>query len=135
MTAAYAAAGIAAEVLPFFEDVPRRLAEAQLVISRAGASSVADIAVVGRPAILIPFAAATADHQSANARALAEAGAAIVVGESGLDPATLSGHVAAILGNPETARAMAAAALGCGRPDATEGLVAMVEALSQKAMR
>ena len=61
---------------PFFADVPRRLSEAQLVISRSGASSVADISVVGRPAILIPFAAAAGDHQTANARGLVEAEAA-----------------------------------------------------------
>jgi UDP-N-acetylglucosamine--N-acetylmuramyl-(pentapeptide) pyrophosphoryl-undecaprenol N-acetylglucosamine transferase len=73
--------GIKAEVAPFFDDIPRRFAEAQLIISRSGASSVADIAVIGRPAILIPYAAATADHQTANARALVEADAAILIPE------------------------------------------------------
>jgi UDP-N-acetylglucosamine--N-acetylmuramyl-(pentapeptide) pyrophosphoryl-undecaprenol N-acetylglucosamine transferase len=68
--AEYDAAGIAVEVQPFFTDIPRRLSEAQLVISRSGASSVADISVIGRPAILIPFAAATGDHQTANAKGL-----------------------------------------------------------------
>ncbi len=67
---------------PFFADIPRRLSEAQLVISRSGASSVADIAVIGRPSILIPYAAATADHQTANARGLVDAGAAILIPES-----------------------------------------------------
>ena len=99
-TAAYAEAGITAEIAPFFADIPRRLTEAQLVISRAGASSVADIAVIGRPAILIPFAAATADHQTANARGLVAAGAAILIPESRLDSTTLAGEVARVLTDP-----------------------------------
>ena len=70
VTARYAEAGIAADVQPFFHDVPRRMAEAQLVISRAGASSIADLTVIGRPSILIPYAAAAGDHQTANARGL-----------------------------------------------------------------
>jgi UDP-N-acetylglucosamine--N-acetylmuramyl-(pentapeptide) pyrophosphoryl-undecaprenol N-acetylglucosamine transferase len=128
---AYAAAGVPAEVAPFFADVPRRLSEAQLVISRAGASSVADIAAIGRPAILIPYAAATGDHQSANARGLVEAGAAILVPESALDAAALAEQIAAVLGNPAAAVRMAGNALAEGRPDATDRLVALVEALAQ----
>ncbi len=77
VTEAYDRAGLLAEVKTFFTDIPRRLSEAQLVISRSGASSVADISIIGRPAILVPFAAATADHQTANARGLVEAEAAI----------------------------------------------------------
>ncbi|PKP74327.1 MAG: UDP-N-acetylglucosamine--N-acetylmuramyl-(pentapeptide) pyrophosphoryl-undecaprenol N-acetylglucosamine transferase [Alphaproteobacteria bacterium HGW-Alphaproteobacteria-6] len=133
VTAAYAAAGIRAEVLAFFDDLPRRLSETQLVISRAGASSVADIAVIGRPAILVPFAAAANDHQTANARGLVGAEAAILIPESRLDAATLSGHVAAILENPQAAVRMAHAALGYGIPDATDRLVQMVEALTEAA--
>lgn len=131
VTAAYAQAGIRAEVAPFFEDVPRRLSEAQLVVSRSGASSVADISVIGRPAILVPFAAAANDHQTANARGLVAAGGAILIPESRLDPATLSGHVAAILDQPGAAIRMAHAALAHGVPDATLRLVQMVEALAQ----
>lgn len=128
--AAYAAAGIHAEIAPFFTDIPRRLSEAQLVISRSGASSVADISVIGRPSILIPYAAATGDHQTANARGLAEAGAAVVIPEKLLDPATLAGHMAAILDAPQAAETMAQNALAQGRPDATERLVALVEDLA-----
>jgi UDP-N-acetylglucosamine--N-acetylmuramyl-(pentapeptide) pyrophosphoryl-undecaprenol N-acetylglucosamine transferase len=126
----YSRAGIAAEVRPFFDDVPRRMAAAQLVISRAGASSVAEISAIGRPAILIPYAAATADHQTANARGLAEAGAAIVIPESALAPETLSAQIAAVLSNPDAATKMAENARAVGRPDATERLVAMVEELT-----
>jgi UDP-N-acetylglucosamine--N-acetylmuramyl-(pentapeptide) pyrophosphoryl-undecaprenol N-acetylglucosamine transferase len=130
VTATYADAGIKAEVEAFFTDIPRRLSEAQLVISRAGASSIADISVIGRPAILIPYAAAAADHQSANARGLAQGEAAIVIPESALDVAMLSGHIAAVLAQPEAASRMAANALSLARPDATERLVALVLSLA-----
>lgn len=129
---AYATAGINAEVEPFFTDIPRRLSEAQLVISRAGASSVADITAIGRPAILIPFAAAASDHQTANARGMVEGEAAILIPESALDAETLSMHMARILGQPEDAARMAVNALALGRPDATERLVEIVERLSGK---
>ncbi|TQS72376.1 UDP-N-acetylglucosamine--N-acetylmuramyl-(pentapeptide) pyrophosphoryl-undecaprenol N-acetylglucosamine transferase [Rhodobacteraceae bacterium] len=130
VSAAYEAAGIPAEVRPFFDDVPRRLCEAQLVISRAGASSVADISVVGRPAILIPFAAAAGDHQSANARGLSQAGGAIVIPESQLSTETLARQVSLVLENPDGAQDMARASLQYGVPDATERLVAIVEDLT-----
>jgi UDP-N-acetylglucosamine--N-acetylmuramyl-(pentapeptide) pyrophosphoryl-undecaprenol N-acetylglucosamine transferase len=127
--ASYEAAGVRAEIAPFFADIPRRLSEAQLVISRSGASSVADISVIGRPAILIPYAAATGDHQTANARGLVEAGAAVVLAEKALDAEDLSRHIAAILQDPMKAETMAHSALGTGKPDATARLVALVEAL------
>ncbi len=126
----YEVAGIRVEIAAFFADIPRRLSEAQLVISRSGASSVADISVIGRPSILIPYAAATGDHQTANARGLAEAGAAVVIPEKRLDPATLAEHIGAILGQPAAAERMAANALTLGRPDAAERLAALVEALA-----
>lgn len=129
---AYHAAGIAAEVQPFFTDIPRRLSEAQLVISRSGASSVADISVIGRPSILVPFAAATGDHQTANARGLVEAEAAILIPEKLLDAPVLTAQMAAVLGQPEAAERMARNALSQGRPDATQRLVALVEALAVK---
>jgi UDP-N-acetylglucosamine--N-acetylmuramyl-(pentapeptide) pyrophosphoryl-undecaprenol N-acetylglucosamine transferase len=128
-SAAYEAAGVRAEIAPFFADIPRRLSEAQLVISRSGASSVADISVIGRPAILIPFAAATGDHQTANAKGLVDATAAVVIQEKALDASVLAGHIAAILEDPHRAETMARAALGEGKPDATARLVALVEEL------
>ena len=127
VVAAYADAGIRAEVEPFFADVPRRMSEAQLVIARAGASSIADISIIGRPSILIPFAAATGDHQTANARGLVDAGAAVLIPESALDAATLAQHMAAILTDPQAAERMARNALAQARPDATDRLVALVE--------
>jgi UDP-N-acetylglucosamine--N-acetylmuramyl-(pentapeptide) pyrophosphoryl-undecaprenol N-acetylglucosamine transferase len=128
--AIYDAAGIRAEIAPFFADIPRRLSEAQLVISRSGASSIADISVIGRPSILIPFAAATADHQTANARGLVDAAAAVLIPEKALDAETLARHMAAVLENPEAAETMARNALGQGNPDATARLVALVEELA-----
>jgi UDP-N-acetylglucosamine--N-acetylmuramyl-(pentapeptide) pyrophosphoryl-undecaprenol N-acetylglucosamine transferase len=126
---AYEAAGVRAEIAPFFADIPRRLSEAQLVISRSGASSVADISVIGRPAILIPYAAATGDHQTANARGLVDASAAVLIPEKLLDAETLARHIAAILEDPVAAEVMARNALGEGKPDATARLVALVEDL------
>lgn len=128
--AAYDAAGVPAEIAPFFADIARRLSEAQLVISRAGASSVADIAAIGRPAILIPYAAAAGDHQTANARSLVEAGAAAMIAEGALDAGALSAQMAALLQGPEAAAAMAARAAQAGRPDAVEGLADLVESLA-----
>lgn len=128
----YAEAGIRADVQPFFDDVPRRMSEAQLVISRSGASSVADISVIGRPAILIPFAAATGDHQTANARGLVEAEAAIMVPEANATPEALSAQIEAILTNPDAALQMSRAALAQGKPEAAETLAQMVETLANQ---
>ncbi len=128
----YAEHGIDADVQPFFRDVPARMSEAQLIISRAGASSVADISVIGRPSILIPYAAATGDHQSANARALVEAGAAIRVPESKLEIGALSQQITTVLTNPHGALQMARAAYKCAVPDAPQRLADMVEELAEK---
>lgn len=129
--AVYAGAGVRAEVAPFFADIPRRLSEAQLVICRSGASSVADISIIGRPSILVPFAAATGDHQRANARGLVDAEAAVLMPESALDAATLARHIAAILENPAAAEKMARNALAIGQPHATARLMALVDGLAE----
>jgi UDP-N-acetylglucosamine--N-acetylmuramyl-(pentapeptide) pyrophosphoryl-undecaprenol N-acetylglucosamine transferase len=128
----YAENGINADVQPFFHDVPRRMSEAQLVISRAGASSVADLSVIGRPSILIPFAAATGDHQSANARGLVNAGAAIMVPEDMANPESLTAQIEMVLRNPRGAQQMAQAALSVGKPEAAQELAQMVETLGNK---
>lgn len=127
----YAAAGIRAEVKPFFDDVPERLAACQLVVSRSGASSIADITAIGRPSILIPFAAATGDHQTANSRALAEAGAAVVLPESVLDAESLKRDIRSILSEEGRATQMAAEALSLGRPDAATRLADLVTELGR----
>jgi len=119
----YADEGIPADVQTFFNDVPTRMSEAQLVITRAGASTIADLSVIGRPSILIPYGAAASDHQAANAAHLVEAGAAIMVPEAALQVDSLSEQIAGILADPSAATQMSQAALGCGKPDATQTLV------------
>lgn len=130
VAAAYEAAGIPAEVAPFFEDIPRRFAEAQLVISRAGASSVADLTVIGRPSILVPLAAALRDEQTANARGLVEGEAAILIPEAAFTPETVAAQITLVLTRPEAARRMAAAALALGIPDAAERLADLAAGLA-----
>jgi UDP-N-acetylglucosamine--N-acetylmuramyl-(pentapeptide) pyrophosphoryl-undecaprenol N-acetylglucosamine transferase len=130
VTQAYADAGIAADIRTFFEDVPKRMSEAQLVISRSGASSIADISVIGRPSILIPFAAATGDHQTANARGLVDAGAAIMIPESQLTPEALSAQIETILSNAATALKMSQSALSVGQPQAAQALADIVTDLA-----
>jgi UDP-N-acetylglucosamine--N-acetylmuramyl-(pentapeptide) pyrophosphoryl-undecaprenol N-acetylglucosamine transferase len=130
LRAALAAAGLTAEIAPFFDDMPRRMARAHLVICRSGASTVAELAVIGRPSILIPLPAAMDDHQTANARALAEAGAAILAPEGELTGEALAGHLARLIGDPPRLAAMAASAAARGRPEAAERLADLVETLA-----
>lgn len=130
VTSAYAQAGIPADVQPFFSDIPRRLSEAQLVIARSGASSVADISVIGRPAIFVPLAIAIRDEQTANARGLVEAGGAVMIRESEFTPEALTREVEAILSDPDRAMSMSQAALEQGIPDATRRLAGLVLSLS-----
>jgi UDP-N-acetylglucosamine--N-acetylmuramyl-(pentapeptide) pyrophosphoryl-undecaprenol N-acetylglucosamine transferase len=130
--AVYTDLGVDAELRGFFDDLPERLDTATLVISRAGASSLADITVIGRPAILVPYPHAADDHQAANARGLVAAGGAFMIREQELTPEGLAGTITAILSDPEGAAAMAHASLGQGRPDATDHLAALVEDLAHK---
>ena len=127
----YEEAGIGAEVRPFFDDVPTRMADAQLVIARSGASTVADLSVIGRPSILIPLASAIKDEQTANARGLTEAGAAIMIPESKLTLESLAEQAELILSNPEGASRMARAALSVARPDAAVRLADLATEVSQ----
>lgn len=124
--------GIQADVQPFFNDVPERMSEAQLVISRSGASSVADISVIGRPSILIPYAAAAGDHQTANARGLVEADAAICIPESQMTVQSVTDAINSVLTNPEGALHMSQAALQAGKPDAAEELASLIETLAER---
>ncbi len=131
VSAFYSEHGIDADVQTFFNDVPKHMSEAQLVISRAGASSVADISVIGRPSILIPLAFAIRDEQTANARSLVEAQAAVLIPESNLTPDTLGDQIQSIFENPNGANLMANAALSCGKPDAASDLATLVETLAE----
>jgi UDP-N-acetylglucosamine--N-acetylmuramyl-(pentapeptide) pyrophosphoryl-undecaprenol N-acetylglucosamine transferase len=124
------AAGIAAEVSSFFTDVPERLARAQLVICRAGASTVAELAAIGRPALLVPYPHATDDHQAANARAFADAGAGWLIPQSGLSAAKLTPILAERLADAAGLAEAAAQARRFARDDAAERLTAIVLALA-----
>ena len=118
----YRRSAIAAEVESFFEDAPARLARAHLVICRAGASTIAELAAIGRPALLIPYPYATDDHQTANARAFEKAGGGWVLLQSELDPERLRKLLLERIGDP---RALAQAALSArrfGRRDAAQRL-------------
>lgn len=127
----YATEMIKADVQTFFTDVPQRMAEAQLVISRSGASTVADVSIIGRPAIWVPLGSAIRDEQTANARQLVDAGAAILIPESRFEVATLTEQMTTVLSDEQGAARMAHAALGCAVPDATERLVQLVENLAE----
>ena len=118
--------GVESRVSCFFDGIPEQIAMAQLVISRAGASSVAEISAIGRPSILVPFAAAANDHQTANALSLKAAGAAAVISESELSPERLAGEINSILTDAKLAAGMAAAARSCGKPAAAEELADLV---------
>lgn len=123
--AAYAAMNVTAEIAPFFADMPARIAGAQLVVARAGASTLAELTAIGRPSILVPYPSAMDDHQTANAAPMAEAGGAIIAPETGPHPltaATLSVQLREILTDPARAETMAAAARGLGRPQAASDL-------------
>ena len=128
----YTQHGMNADIRPFFTDLPERMAEAQLVISRAGASSLADICVIGRPSILIPYPIAAGDHQSANAKPLAKADAAIVIPQFLLDSQSLADAISAIMENDQGALRMSVAALTLARPDAAEDLAMLVEELAHQ---
>lgn len=123
----YADALVQAEIAPFFRDMAGRLAQAHLVIGRAGASTVSEIAVAGRPSILVPLRIALDDDQGQNARVLAEAGAAEIAHEDDLTQPALTKALETLLTNPRRLAKMAAAARRVARPDAAERLADLVE--------
>lgn len=123
----YLEAGIAAEVAPFFRDMANRLSGAHLVIGRAGASTVSELAVAGLPSILIPLKIATDDHQRANAALLAEAGSAWVITEDDLTVESLTAALQSLLSSPSGLAARAAAARSVAIPDAAKRLADLVE--------
>ena len=130
--AAYAAAGIEAELSSFFPHIAGKLAAAHLVIARAGASTVAELAVAGLPSILVPLPSAIDDHQSANARALAQAGAAWPMPQDSFTSASLAETLTRLLADPAGLAAAAAAARTQARADAASRLAHIVEFLMLK---
>jgi UDP-N-acetylglucosamine--N-acetylmuramyl-(pentapeptide) pyrophosphoryl-undecaprenol N-acetylglucosamine transferase len=129
VAARYAALGIAAEIENFFGDMPDRLTRAHLVICRAGASTVAELAACGRPAVLVPYPFAADDHQTANARAFAATGAGWLMPQAALDPPALALRLTELLDNPGALRNAAAASRRFGRRDAADRLADLVLAV------
>ena len=128
--AAYAGLGVAAEVSPFFTDMARRIAAAHLVVSRSGASTVSEVAAIGRPALFVPYPHALDHDQAANAAALAAAGGAEVHAQSTLSPQRIAQLAGDLLEAPDRLAAMAAAARSVGRPQATRLLGDLTEAIA-----
>ena len=118
---------IPAELATYFENMAARLADSHLFIGRAGASTIAELTAVGRPAILIPLPIATDDHQAANANEMAKAGGARMIRQERFQAKELSKQILALAENPEGLATAAHAAWNCGRPDAVEDLADLVE--------
>lgn len=128
--AAYEKIGVKAEVSPFFTDMAARMAACHLVISRSGASTVSEIAVIGRPALLVPYPHALDHDQAANAAALAAAGGAEVHAQSTLSVEKIAGLIGGLMNDPDRLASMAAVGKTAGKPDATRLLADLTEAIA-----
>ena len=132
--AAYAASGADPkrwQVRPFLDDMPAQFARATLIMARSGASTVAELAAAGKPALLVPFAAAADDHQRRNAEEMVKAGAAMMLDEQDLDvPGKLLSALTSLLQNPEGLDAMAAAARTQAHPAAAERIAGRIASLA-----
>lgn len=126
---AYKNAGMNAEVAPFLYDVPRACRQADLIVSRSGATTVAEITACGKPAILIPFPHAVHGHQERNARVLERAGAAQVIVDARLSGDMLAGAIAALLARPDRLHEMGRYSQALGQADAAECIVSECRAL------
>jgi UDP-N-acetylglucosamine--N-acetylmuramyl-(pentapeptide) pyrophosphoryl-undecaprenol N-acetylglucosamine transferase len=125
--ARYTGHDIPAELGTYFEDMAERLADAHLFIGRAGASTIAELTAVGRPAILVPLPIATDDHQAANAREMAAAGGARSIRQEKFTGVELAKQIQAMAQHPETLANAAHAAWNCGYPNAAADLADLVE--------
>jgi len=130
--AAYAAAGVPADLATFLQDMPERIAKAHLVIARSGASTVSEVAVAGRPAIFVPLPTSTDNHQVYNAREMVDAGGAQMILQPDFTPDKVAAAIEALLGAPDRLEGAAKAARSTGRPDAAARLADIVEALGKR---
>lgn len=128
--ARYAELGVAAECAPYIADLPERLRWAHLFIGRAGASTVAELACAGRPAIFVPYPHAMDDHQRWNVVDLVEAGGAIAFAQADFTPAAVAKHIQRMALEPGALEAAAGHAAGCGLPQATRDLADLVESFA-----
>src|SRR5690606_29108875 len=122
VTAVYRRIGVPAELAAFFDDLPARMAASHLVIARSGASTVAELAVLGRPSILVPLPHALGNDQLANATALAAAGGALLIRQADFTAERLARELAQLAGEPDALAAMAGAARRTGKADAADRL-------------
>jgi UDP-N-acetylglucosamine--N-acetylmuramyl-(pentapeptide) pyrophosphoryl-undecaprenol N-acetylglucosamine transferase len=123
---AYAGLPISAEIAPFFSDLPARMAASHLVVSRSGASTIAELGAIGRPSILVPLPHALDQDQFANAGMLEKAGGAVRLAQDMFTPSRLAAEIAALAAAPQRLTAMAAAAKSVGRLDAADRLADLV---------
>jgi UDP-N-acetylglucosamine--N-acetylmuramyl-(pentapeptide) pyrophosphoryl-undecaprenol N-acetylglucosamine transferase len=130
VNASYGKLGLAADVSPFFGDMPRRIADANLVISRSGASTVSELAVIGRPSVLVPYPYALDHDQAANAAALQAEGGAKVIAQSALSSEKLANILRHAMDEPAKLADTARAAKATGKPDAARRLADLVEAIA-----
>lgn len=128
--ARYANHDIPAELGTYFEDMHERLADAHLFIGRAGASTIAELTAVGRPAILVPLPIATDDHQAVNTREMVRAGGARMIRQEAFSAKELAKQIQAMAMNPASLANAAHCAFNCGRPDAARDLADLVESMS-----
>jgi len=132
VTGAYRATGLAADVRPFFADLPRCMADSHLVICRSGASTCAELTVIGRPAIMVPLPGALDQDQKANAEVLARAGGGWMIEQAALTADRLAADIATAMGEPDRLAKAAAAARSLARPDAAERLADVVEQVAAR---
>jgi UDP-N-acetylglucosamine--N-acetylmuramyl-(pentapeptide) pyrophosphoryl-undecaprenol N-acetylglucosamine transferase len=128
----YRRVGVAARVEPFLFVMHREVQEADLVVCRAGATTIAELTAAGRPAVLVPLPTAADDHQRKNADVLAEAGAAVIIEQKDLNGAVLAERIASLIGDPSRLAAMSAAARHIARPDATKVIADKVMELVER---
>jgi len=128
--AAYQQSGLSAEVTPFIDRMPEAFSRADLLLCRSGASTVAEVAAAGKPAIFVPFPRAADDHQRRNAEALVAAGAAMLIPEAELTSASLMKTVGELLADKQRLGRMAAAARGLAHPNAAQDIAGMAARLA-----
>ena len=130
---AYDLLGVKAELAPFFADMPARIAAAHLVVARSGASTCAELAVIGRPSVVVPLPHALDNDQKANATVLSAAGGGWMIEQAELTPARLAGELSRFVNESARLTTAAAAAKAQGHPDAAERLADLVEQTASKA--
>ena len=129
---AYEEAGVAAEIAPFFADLPERIAAAHLAICRSGASTLSELGVIGRPALVVPLPHSLEGDQLHNARAFETAGGGWLIEQDDLTPARLGSWLGETMADPDRLAAAAAGAVSFGRPDAVVRLADLIESLTPR---